>query len=89
MATSWTNPKEDADIYASRERFLTKSAASAKELGVFHKYIYMNYGDSERDDVFSGYDEQNVERLKEIQRRIDPAGVFTRDGLCTGYFKLI
>lgn len=89
VATSWTNPKEDADIYASRERFLAKSAASAKELGVFHKYIYMNYGDSERDDVFSGYDEQNVERLKEIQRRIDPAGVFTRDGLCTGYFKLI
>ncbi|KAL1634104.1 hypothetical protein SLS58_010802 [Diplodia intermedia] len=89
VATSWTNAEEDDAIYASRERFLARSRASAQELGVFHKYVYMNYADSERDDVFSGYDEQNVERLKEIQRSVDPEGVFTRDGLCTGYFKLI
>ncbi|KAH7055989.1 hypothetical protein B0J12DRAFT_776808 [Macrophomina phaseolina] len=88
VATSWTNVEEDNAVYAYRERLLRRFRESAEELGVLNKYVYMNYACSQYDDVFSGYKAENVERLKEIQKRVDPDGVFTSNGLCTGYFKL-
>lgn len=88
-ATSWTDPKEDDVVYEFRTRMLARSKEAANELGVHHKYVYMNYADAAYDDVFAGYDEANLERMKEIQRSIDPEGVFTKAGLCTGHFKLL
>ncbi|GME25723.1 FAD linked oxidase [Neofusicoccum parvum] len=87
-ASSWHDAKEDDAAYEFRQRMLARSRASAVELGVLHKYVYMNYADSERDDVFAGYNGRNVARMREIQKAIDPQGVFTREGLCRGYFKL-
>jgi hypothetical protein len=47
----------------------------------------MNYAGAAQ-DVYAGYNPQNVARLKEIQKAIDPKGVFTSKGLCNVYFKL-
>lgn len=89
VATSWTDSAEDNAAYEFRERLQRRFTESAAELGVLNKYVYMNYACSEFDDVFAGYKAENVERLKEIQKTIDPEGIFTSNGLCTGYFKLL
>lgn len=45
----------------------------------------MNYAGQDQ-DVFAGYGEVNEERLKAVQRKYDPDGVFKT--LQPGYFKL-
>jgi hypothetical protein len=69
---------------------LERIEAKAKELEVWHPFRYLNYADEniQAAQVWSGYGEENVVRLKKIQRTVDPAGVFTRGGLGSGYFKL-
>jgi hypothetical protein len=37
-------------------------------------------------DVFAGYGEENRGKMKEIQRKYDPEGIFDR--LQPGYFKV-
>jgi hypothetical protein len=64
---------------------MARAVAVAKEMGMYHRYIYQNYAKSGR-DVFSSYGEKNKERLLDIQSRYDPERVFTR--LQPGYFKL-
>jgi hypothetical protein len=64
---------------------MNRSIALAKSMGLHHPWIYQNYANASQ-DVFRGYGEGNRQKLKEIQRRYDPQGVFTK--LQPGYFKL-
>ncbi len=57
----------------------------AKEMGLHHRYIYQNYANASQ-DVFGGYGDENRLKLKEIQMKYDPEGVFSR--LQPGYFKI-
>lgn len=69
---------------------LNRLKSAAEELGVTHPYLYMNYAMAgQADQIFAGYGEDNVQRLKEIQAAIDPTGVFTSQGLWRGYIKLL
>jgi FAD/FMN-containing dehydrogenase len=54
-------------------------------MGLHHRYIYQNYANISQ-DVFAGYGEENRDRLRKIQRKYDPEGVFSR--LQPGYFKV-
>ncbi|KAF7920512.1 hypothetical protein EAE99_008125 [Botrytis elliptica] len=56
-----------------------------RDWGLDNQFIYMNYA-SEEQDVFGGYGEVNEKKLRDIQRKYDPEGVFKR--LQPGYFKL-
>ncbi|GFF91658.1 LOW QUALITY PROTEIN: hypothetical protein IFM47457_08915 [Aspergillus lentulus] len=71
-----------------RSRFLQRYQVAARELGLYHPFVYVNYADKGQ-DVFSSYGERNKRRLIEIQRSIDPMGVFTSNGLWRGFFKLL
>jgi len=53
--------------------------------GLLHRWVYPNYGNEEQ-DVFAGYGEENRAKMREIQKRYDPEGVFSR--LQPGYFKV-
>jgi len=55
--------------------------------GILHPFVYMNYANT-REDVYAGYKAENVARLKDIRKEIDPKGIFTSQGLCNVYFKL-
>jgi FAD/FMN-containing dehydrogenase len=57
----------------------------AKEMDVYHPYIYPNYA-GKNQVVLEGYREASRERLKRIKTEVDPGGVFER--LTPGYFKL-
>lgn len=63
--------------------------AKAKELDVWHPFRYLNYvNDFQVQEVWKGYGEETVNRLKEIQKGVDPAGVFTTRGIASGAFQL-
>jgi hypothetical protein len=87
LALSWTDSALDKSAYAFAYDFITDFKQAAESLEAFHPYIYINYANKGQ-DVFAGYGEKNRVRLTEIQKTVDPQGVFTSSGLWTGFFKL-
>ncbi|EAW22250.1 FAD-binding oxidoreductase [Aspergillus fischeri NRRL 181] len=68
----------------------TRIEAVAKELKVADRYLYINYASAaQADKVFAGYGEKNWQRLRDIQRSVDPRGIFTSKGLWKGFVKLL
>lgn len=68
-------------------RWIERATAATKNAAKDHRWRYINYA-SNQQDPFAGYGEQNVQRLRNIQKSVDPRGVFTSSGLCKGFFKL-
>jgi hypothetical protein len=62
-----------------------KSEAAAVEMGLKNDYIYLNYAGPGQ-LPFASYGAANVQRLKEISNKYDPAQVF--EVLQPGGFKL-
>jgi hypothetical protein len=81
----WASSLDDATVYATIDRFVSRSVDLAKERGLDNRFIYINYASQEQ-DVFGGYGEVNEKRLREVRREYDPEVVFGR--LWRGYFKL-
>jgi hypothetical protein len=81
----WKNPEDDEIVLQAQTNIINKSVALAKQIGLFHPYIFQNYARKDQ-DVFAGYGLGNRKRLQEIQKRYDPDGVFSR--LQPGYFKV-
>jgi len=73
--SSTKDGNEDELVGKVGKRIVERSEMVAKEMGLWHPYIYINYADGEQ-DVFQGYGEENRERLRRIQRKWDPEGVF-------------
>ncbi|KAL2197763.1 hypothetical protein P885DRAFT_77441 [Corynascus similis CBS 632.67] len=87
MNVLWTSAALDdtiqdglRDLVASVETLAASRGARPK-----NGYIYMNYADKSQ-DVYAGYGEENLARLRSVARRYDPEGQFRR--LWRGYFKL-
>lgn len=87
LTFGWSNATDDAIMYAFAERWRSRAEAAAKEMGLWNRWLYINYC-KEDQDPFAGYGEENETRLRKIQRDVDPEGIFTREGLNRGYFKL-
>jgi hypothetical protein len=81
----WSKAEDDNIMHQFSEKVLKRAVEEAKEMGLYHRYIYQNYAAASQ-DVFGGYGEENRQRLLEIQRRYDPEGMFSR--LQPGGFKL-
>ena len=79
----WNNREDDPTCETAKRNIIDHITAASKEMGLHHQYIYWNYANISQ-DVFAGYGEQNPERLKGVQRKYDPEGVFSR--LKPGYF---
>jgi hypothetical protein len=73
--TAATDAGENGLVEAAGKRIVDRSVALAKEMGLWHPYVYLNYADIGQ-DVFAGYGKENREKLKKIQRKWDPEGVF-------------
>lgn len=87
LTFGWSHAEDDAAMYKFAHRFRARSEASAKEMGLWNRYLYINYC-MEDTDPFAGYGEENKLKLQRIQREVDKAGVFRADGLNRGNFKL-
>lgn len=81
----WNNAADDDAVNAAVNRFFDKTVALAKEKGLLHPWIYPNYANKGQ-DVYAGFGEENRKKLKKIQKKYDPEGIF--DKLQPGYFKV-
>lgn len=83
----WSNAADDEVVHAAIDRFINESVKIADGMGLLqqNKFIYMNYATKEQ-DVFGGYGEKNLNRLRKVRAAYDPENVFGR--LQPGYFKL-
>ena len=84
---AWDDAKDDAFLNSILKSAVEQGEAWAKELGVYHPFIYANYA-APWQDIWRGYGEENIKDLKKLQRRYDPEELFTKGGLCGGGFKL-
>ncbi|KZZ92812.1 FAD binding domain protein [Moelleriella libera RCEF 2490] len=87
LIVTWKDDTDDEAAYSFARKWVARAEADAFALDVYHPYKYINYVSKEQ-DPFAGYRKGSVERLRAIQRKVDPLGVFTSRGLCRGYFKL-
>jgi hypothetical protein len=85
VSASWALPSDDEAVLTAAQNIVTSINATAHQLGLGHRYIYQNYA-SEAQNVFWGYGEENLEKLKAVSKKYDPTGVF--ENLQPGYFKL-
>jgi FAD/FMN-containing dehydrogenase len=82
---AWSRAADDAAVHAAAERFLARCVALARDMGLLHRFVYMNYAALDQ-PVFAGYGEESHARLKRVREVYDPEGVFR--SLQPGYFKL-
>jgi hypothetical protein len=86
---AWTNASGDAAVSSMAENTARRVNSAAEKLGVADRYRYINYASkAQTDEVFPGYGEKNMQRLKQIQKAVDAKGVFTSKGLWRGFRKL-
>lgn len=87
IAFRWAEAKDDEKVTKAAQGFFKMCIDAAKEMGLYHPYLYQNYASADQ-DVFASYGEANHKRLVEISRAVDPKGVFAKGGLCDGYFNV-
>jgi hypothetical protein len=85
LTSSWDNAADDALVDATVRSVIGGIESSAKALGEFNEWEYLNYAGTWQDPV-STYGESNVEFLRRVSAIYDPRGVFQR--LVPGGFKL-
>ncbi|UQC79449.1 FAD binding domain-containing protein [Colletotrichum lupini] len=87
LTLGWSSSGDDAAMYAYADRIINRGKAEAESMDLLHPWLYINYANHNQ-DPFTGYGEKNKKRLQEIQKSIDPRGIFTSQGLVRGSFKL-
>ncbi|KAL3431571.1 hypothetical protein BDV09DRAFT_206526 [Aspergillus tetrazonus] len=90
ISTAWSDAAGDAAVNSMTKNTISRIQEVAERLGVANPYLYINYVSAQQaPDVFAGYGHKNAQRLREIQRAVDPRGVYTSHGLWRGFVKLV
>lgn len=84
LSPIWTLGSDDSAVLTRTSNIISRIKALARERGLDHPFIYINYA-SQYQDPLASYGAENIDRLIEVSRKYDPDGVFQR--LSTGYFK--
>ncbi|KAH7304095.1 hypothetical protein B0I35DRAFT_517037 [Stachybotrys elegans] len=82
---TWDDPADNELVTQETDILIEKIELEAKRLNAFDGFKYLNYAAQDQDPLAS-YGQENVKRLKEIQQKYDPHGVFTKN--MPGGFKL-
>lgn len=89
ISTGWSNATDDTAVEIMTRNVVERTRSAAKKAGFAHPYLYVNYAAAGRaGEVFAGYGEESLARLRRIQAEVDPAGLFTANGLWRGFMKL-
>ncbi|KAH8821358.1 hypothetical protein F5884DRAFT_827612 [Xylogone sp. PMI_703] len=81
----WSSTSDTALMTNFIRRLTTRFRQRAQELGMHHPYLFQNHAFEEQ-DVFTGYGNVSLAKLKRIRRQVDPEGIFQT--LQPGFFKL-
>ncbi|XXG95653.1 hypothetical protein Hte_001922 [Hypoxylon texense] len=84
LSPIWTLGSDDGEVLTRTSNTISRIKALARERGLDHPFIYINYA-SQYQDPLAGYGAENMARLIGVSRKYDPDGVFQK--LSTGYFK--
>ncbi|KAI9761159.1 MAG: hypothetical protein M4579_001206 [Chaenotheca gracillima] len=83
---AWASTADDTRVTNAIESILAQAETAAQSMGLANDYVYLNYA-APNQKPFDGYGAANKNRLINIQKLLDPKGVFSI--LQPGYFKLI
>ena len=90
ISTAWSDASGDAAVNTMTENTIRRIREAAETLDVAHPFLYINYASAaQASEVFSGYGTENMQKLRDIQRAVDPRGIFTSRGLWSGFAKLL
>ncbi|KAI9752324.1 MAG: hypothetical protein M4579_005667 [Chaenotheca gracillima] len=81
----WSNSTDMPRMRHFMRRMISRSTKAAKDQDMHHRYLFQNHAFEEQ-DVFAGYGEVNLRRLRRVRAEVDPSGVF--QVLQPGFFKL-
>ncbi|KAL3419257.1 FAD binding domain-containing protein [Phlyctema vagabunda] len=85
ISISWLSASDDARILRAARNMVDRSNAAAYAAGLGYPFLYENYAALEQ-KVFQSYGEKNLQKLRAVSKKYDPAGVWQK--LQPGYFKL-
>lgn len=81
----WYSSEDDPDAHSIGTSLINQTENAALEAGQHLPYVFMN--DASYDQaVIASYGTENVERMRDVQRKYDPDQVFQK--LVPGGFKL-
>ncbi|PLB54762.1 FAD-binding domain-containing protein [Aspergillus steynii IBT 23096] len=90
ISTAWSNRTDDAAVNRMTANTIERLTVAANDLGIADRYKYINYASAaQASTIFAGYGDENLQRLKKIQKSMDPHGIFTSEGLWRGFVKLL
>ncbi|KAL4871583.1 hypothetical protein BDV12DRAFT_206282 [Aspergillus spectabilis] len=90
ISTVWSDASGDVAVNSMTENTIYRIRKEAEKLGVTNRYLYINYASAQQaQEVFAGYGDENMQRLRDIQGAVDPHGVYTSQGLWRGFVKLV
>ncbi|KAK9420126.1 putative FAD-binding PCMH-type domain-containing protein [Seiridium unicorne] len=76
LSATWTNATDDLVVTKAAKAFFDAVDADGRQSGTYDPYIYLDYADQDQ-QVIASYGSESVRRLRQVQRRVDPLGVFT------------
>ncbi|GAB7335018.1 hypothetical protein MBLNU13_g06880t1 [Cladosporium sp. NU13] len=85
LTVSWDSVDDDERIEQHAKDLFQQSEDEAKKLGLYHKYLYLNYA-APWQDPLSGYGDEQKAKLQEVSMKYDPKGLFQKQ--VSGGFKL-
>lgn len=85
LSISWSSASDEIRIKTAAQNIVSRINATAYAQGMGVPFLYQNYAALEQ-DVFGSYGKENLEKLKAVSRKYDPAGVWQT--LQPGYFKI-
>lgn len=74
ISVFWTDPGDDVDMKGATQELLKWSTDTAKERGLFNRFIYMNYALNTQ-PVLESFGPENFDRMKEVKEKYDPRGL--------------
>ncbi|KAL3460314.1 hypothetical protein BJX64DRAFT_290313 [Aspergillus heterothallicus] len=85
LSASWDNESDDETVELAARELIEGIKKDAKALDGYNEYLYVNYAARWQRPIES-YGKESVERLRRVEREVDPRGVFRRD--VPGGFKI-
>ncbi|KAI1401829.1 hypothetical protein F4819DRAFT_496425 [Hypoxylon fuscum] len=76
LTVTWTEACDDALVNDAAKKLMDAIENKAQQLGDLDPFIYLNYADKDQDPI-SSYGKASVDRLRAVQERVDPKGIFT------------
>jgi hypothetical protein len=83
---TWTDPCDDVPMTNATNELATWAREEARQRGILDPFVYLNYANGEQSVYEGSLAPEDMKRLRDVQKKYDPEGVFAK--LWKGGFKL-